>query len=204
MDRKPKKKLGQAAYESLCRKACANPRKPRPNETLEDAYWWSICREVYQYLDIHFSLEPSERASIGHGYRVNLQRLVSDTQTSLLSPIDIAAEYIHRALESEKQKSPNVEPAQACEVHGEVMKVMKVPLIYGTPIMNEAFKKLIEDRARLFPNAHSHFLGGCSLGSRGPAMEALVCAQCREAEKQWAESTGLPTEPDIGGFFIAG
>jgi hypothetical protein len=65
-------------------------------------------------------------------------------------------------------------------------------------------KRLIEARQTLFPNAHSHFLGGCQLGSKGPKVEALVCSQCREAESQWAESTGLPTEPTIGALFIAG
>ena len=91
-----------------------------------------------------------------------------------------------------------------CEFHGESLKPMMVPLLYGTPIMNDAFKALIEARETLFPNANSHFLGGCHLGSSGPETEALVCLQCREAEEEWAESTGLPTEPDIGGFFIAG
>jgi hypothetical protein len=92
------KKLSKASYESLCRKACANPKQPESNETVEDAYWWSVCREVYHYLNVHFSFQPIEGASRGHVYRHNLLRLVSKRQTSLFDPLAIASKYINQAL----------------------------------------------------------------------------------------------------------
>ena len=61
---------------------------------------------------------------------------------------------------------------KTCEVHGETMKPMMVPFIYGNPIMDDDFQRLIEDRQRLFPNSHSHFLGGCHLGTTGRETEA--------------------------------
>jgi hypothetical protein len=91
---------------------------------------------------------------------------------------------------------------EICKVHGAVLEPMRVPVLYGKPILDEAFKALVEARKALFPNTKSHVLGGCQLGSLGPEYEALVCSQCRVAEREWSKSTGLPTEPRIGGLFI--
>ncbi len=91
-----------------------------------------------------------------------------------------------------------------CEVHGTVLKSMKVRVVYGLPLQTDDFKTLVEARAELFPNARSRVLGGCTLGGIGPDYEALFCSECRKAEKKWKAGTGLPTEPKIGGFFIAG
>ncbi len=71
-----------------------------------------------------------------------------------------------------------------CQIHGSALEPMRVPVLYGTPIHNDAFKAFIEARPALFPNTKSHVLGGCQLGSMGPEVEALVCAQCRVAEKR--------------------
>ncbi len=91
-----------------------------------------------------------------------------------------------------------------CELHETVLKAMKVRVIYGSPLQTDDFKALVEARSKLFPNARSHVLGGCTLGSIGPDYEALVCSECRKAEKKWRAKTGLPTEPQIGGLFIGG
>ena len=89
-----------------------------------------------------------------------------------------------------------------CQVHGVKLEPMRVRVIYGSPILDEAFENLIEARAAHFPNTRSHVLGGCQLDSMGPDTEALVCSQCRAAEREWAAATGLPIEPRIGGLFI--
>jgi hypothetical protein len=91
-----------------------------------------------------------------------------------------------------------------CELHGTVLKSMEVRVTYGSPVQNDDFKALVKARSELFPNARSHVLGGCTLGGIGPDYEALVCSECRKAEKKWRARTGLPTEPQIGGFFVSG
>ena len=82
------------------------------------------------------------------------------------------------------------------------MTLSRVPYTYGRPVTDEDFKQLVEARGRLFPNSHSYFWGGCHLGSAGGDTEALVCLKCREAENEWSESSGLPTQPAIEGLLL--
>jgi hypothetical protein len=168
MDREHREKLNQPIYESLCRKACATPKRPAPNETVEDVYWWSICREVYRYLGVRFNFVPEETASRGDVYRNNLIRLISDRQTSLFDSMAIASKHIEDALD------------KICEVHQRMMKLTRVPLAYGLPPKDE---ELWAARERLFPNAKSYLLGGCIVGSSGHDIEALVCVDRQISEK---------------------
>ncbi len=179
IDREPKKKkLSQATYESLCRKACAIPQLAAPNETVEDVYWWSICREVYRYLRVPFSLVPVEGASRGHFYRHNLMQLVTSRQSTLFDALAIGKKQISEAIE------------RICEVHGKQMKRMMLPLSYGLPPRDE---ELREARARLFPHAWTYLLGGCVVDMDRPEAEALVCEECRSAEREWRRSNPRPT-----------
>lgn len=90
---------------------------------------------------------------------------------------------------------------EICEIHRVALKRAKVRLLYGTPIHDEDFAALIAARSTSFPNSRTHFLGGCTLRLE-PRTEALVCVECRHAEREWSETTGLPIEPKIGGMLI--
>ena len=169
MKKKQKKRLSRLAYESLCRKACATPKRPAPNETVEDVYWWSICREVHRYLGVPFGYQDIEGTSRGHVYKSRLLQLVGSRQTELFDILAIANKHIVQVLK------------QTCEVHSTRMKPETVPVYYGLPVLDE---ELIEARAKLFPNARSYFVG-CVAGSGGDETEALVCEQCRAAEDEW-------------------
>lgn len=104
-----------------------------------------------------------------------------------------------------QERSKNVpEKARLCGVHGTSLQPMQVRVIYGSPVMTDSFMKLVEDRAARFPNAKTHVLGGCQLGSSGYEVEALVCLECRAAEREWEEENNLIAEPEIGGLFIPG
>lgn len=168
--KKQRKTISRLAYESLCRKACATPKHPAPNETVEDVYWWSICHAVHRYLNVPFSYQDIENASRGHVYRSQLLQLVGSRQTELFDILAIANKHILQAIK------------QTCDVHGALMKPQTVPLIYGLPVRDE---ELIEARSKLFPNARSYFIGGCVVGSGGYETETFVCEQCRTAERAW-------------------
>ena len=92
--------------------------------------------------------------------------------------------------------------AKKCEVHGVVLQLMKVPVIYGLPMFDDSFERLIKAREALFPNAKSHVLGGCTLGTIGSVFEALVCSDCRAAEQEWEKANNRIGEPEIGWLFI--
>jgi len=93
-----KKMLTRAEYEQLIRQGCIHPKAPAPDETVEDAYWWSICREVYRYLNIEFFFLPIEGATRGEVYRTNLHRVVNARQSEHYHSLAIANEYITEAL----------------------------------------------------------------------------------------------------------
>ena len=65
---------------------------------------------------------------------------------------------------------------QRSQVHGVVLQLMQVPVIYGLPVFDNSFETLIRARAALFPNARSHVLGGCNL-IRSPVQALLREAQ---------------------------
>ena len=93
-----RKKLSKAMYERLCREACVNPKAPASDETVEDAYWWSICQRVYHYLGVEFMFIPVENASRGDVYRYNLQQLVHNLQSEFFDSLAIPSKYINEAM----------------------------------------------------------------------------------------------------------
>lgn len=97
-----KKMLTEAEYRRLIREACSHPRQPNSNETLEDAYWWSICREVYRFLGLDFMFLPIEGASRGEVYRHNLRRVVGARQSEGFDSLFIPTRYIDEALSRKK------------------------------------------------------------------------------------------------------
>lgn len=171
------KRLRQVNYESLCAKACSTVKHAAPNETTEDAYWWSICREVYRYLNVPFDYSDVEEGSRGHVYRAKLELLIHDRQTTPFDPVTIGNKYIYAVIK------------KTCELHGTLMKPDTVPLAYGLPPKDE---ELWEARATLFPNANSYRLGGCIVGSSGYSTETLACQQCRDAERAWIRTHPRP------------
>lgn len=99
------KMVSQAEYERLCRKGCASHRQPERDETIEDAYWWSICREVYHYLGAHFMFMPIEGASRGEVYRYNLLQLVYRRQKTPFNILAIADRYIKDVIGEEVDRA---------------------------------------------------------------------------------------------------
>ena len=93
---------------------------------------------------------------------------------------------------------------ERCRVHGAILQLMRVPVLYGLPVHDDAAEALIKARGALFPNSKTHVLGGCTLGMIGREIEELVCIDCRWAEKEWAEANDRDTEPQIGGMLIGG
>src|SRR4051812_14578965 len=68
-----------------------------------------------------------------------------------------------------------------CQVHGEVLKKVNVPIIYGLAI------DIDEPAARqeLFPNANRVVYGGCEWDASFPkAAEVYYCYRCRLAQSQ--------------------
>ncbi|WP_435008107.1 hypothetical protein P12x_005382 [Tundrisphaera lichenicola] len=77
-----------------------------------------------------------------------------------------------------------------CEVHDRALREGVVPIRYGL-----GFPQVGEYEARLarFPNANSSVGGGCVVG---PSSEArvLFCPDCRDSEREHAESPAIPTK----------
>ena len=99
-----KKLLTKSTYEGLCRKACASPENPETGETIEDAYWRAIYREVYRYL---FPASPVAFQPIGdvppkNKYQFNLGRLVSENSKKDFNPIDVATKFVNDAVGKEE------------------------------------------------------------------------------------------------------
>jgi len=100
MPQKTKEKVvSQAEYGQLCVSACKHPGRARSNETIEDAYWRSICREVYRYLNVPFYFHPIEGAPRGKVYRENLRTLMYWRQNESFEPLAIARAHISQAIE---------------------------------------------------------------------------------------------------------
>ena len=157
------------------------------------------------------SSEQAEDRTLDWAKRRRDSMLTPSEIERLRESLKAGVEHLCKLREQDENKKPKVRPIRRitdlevnkqCQVHGAILEPMRVRVIYGSPIHDEAFKDLIKARAALFPNTKSHVLGGCELGSIGPDYEVLVCRQCRVAEREWAQSTGLPTEPRIGGLFI--
>jgi hypothetical protein len=105
MDQEQKKKmLSQSTYEGLCRKACANPAAPNRDETVEDAYWRGIYKEVVHYL---FPGSPPyfqqmEKVTLKYKYQFHLARLVNENKRGTFDPIEIATKFINEAIGEEQ------------------------------------------------------------------------------------------------------
>ena len=76
---------------------------------------------------------------------------------------------------------------QKCNVHGTILRPLKVPVYYGLPARDEA---LWDARAKLFPNSKSFVLGGCIVDLERSESEQLVCDECCKAEKAWKTRNG--------------
>lgn len=96
-----KKMLNQFAYIELCRKASNNPVEPRPDETVEDAYWRNVCREVSHHLfpNAPIQFQPTKGGSRGHVYRLTLLRLVEGRLSGSFDPLEVASKYINEDIE---------------------------------------------------------------------------------------------------------
>ncbi len=92
------RQLSKSDYERLCREACANPRGPGGEESVEDAYWWCVCQKVYHFLDIDFMFMPIEGASRGEVYRRNLHSVVFKRQSESFESLAIPNKYISEAM----------------------------------------------------------------------------------------------------------
>jgi hypothetical protein len=70
-----------------------------------------------------------------------------------------------------------VPTSRRCEIHGEILKRVRVPIIYGLVI------DYVESQARteLFPHSNVRIYGGCIVEEREEAV-AYYCYQCRVAE----------------------
>ncbi len=99
-----KKFLSQSTYEELCRKTCANPEKPESGETVEDAYWRAIYREVSLYLfpASPVGFQPMQNVSLKYKYQFHLGRLVNENKKGSFNPIDIATKFINEAVGKEE------------------------------------------------------------------------------------------------------
>jgi hypothetical protein len=76
-----------------------------------------------------------------------------------------------------------------CNVHGEVLKMDRVEIVYGLIGFREGY---LEAQKKLFPNAETATYGGCVIvtdvvsGEVSPKYaEVLYCRRCRIAERRW-------------------
>jgi hypothetical protein len=102
IDKKQKKKmLNQVAYIELCRKACNNPVEPRLDETVEDAYWRNVCREVSHHLfpNAPIQFQPTKGGSRGHVYRLRLLGLIEGRRNGSFDPLEVASKYMNEEIE---------------------------------------------------------------------------------------------------------
>jgi hypothetical protein len=106
MGQKEKKKmLTKSTYEGLCRKACASPEKPEAGETVEDAYWRAIYREVSRYLSpaSPVAFQPIGNVPLKNKYQFNLGRVVMDNSERDFDPIDVATKFVNDAVGKEEE-----------------------------------------------------------------------------------------------------
>jgi hypothetical protein len=75
-----------------------------------------------------------------------------------------------------------MESKEKCEIHNLALQLMQVPVGYGLPLRDPVLQ---EARRMLFPHSKMYVRGGCVVDSMGSYAEALVCANCREAEAAW-------------------
>lgn len=69
-----------------------------------------------------------------------------------------------------------------CEVHGSLLELKKVPIVYGLMLQDENLGKA---RKTLFPNSFMTVSGGCCVGALGFETETFICKDCRTAETKW-------------------
>lgn len=95
------KTLTQSTFEQLCRQACSNPPPQQREETVDDAYWRSICLEVSRHLNAPLFFRPSEGGSRGHIYRITLLEMVDGKLRGSFDPVAVANDFIDVASGSE-------------------------------------------------------------------------------------------------------
>ena len=93
--------LTAAEYDRLCRQACGFPVSPIEGETLEEAYWWIVCRSVHRHLKVDFTYQPVGHTARGDAYRQSLQQLVGQRQAEPFDSLAIARGHIATALQKE-------------------------------------------------------------------------------------------------------
>ena len=93
--------LTAAEYNRLCRQACSFPVSPIAGETLEEAYWWVICRAVHSHLGEDFTYQPVAGLARGDAYRQTLQQLVGQRQAEPFDSLAIARQHIATGLRKE-------------------------------------------------------------------------------------------------------
>lgn len=96
-EKEKKRMLNRFAYVELCRKASSNPAEPRADETVEDAYWRNLCREVSHHLfpNAPIQFQPTGGGSRGHVYRIKLLQLVEGRLNGSFDPVEVASKYIN-------------------------------------------------------------------------------------------------------------
>lgn len=92
-------------------------------------------------------------------------------------------EYIYRKINIFKYMLD-----KKCKIHGNLLKEGKATVQYGLIKVNE---KMIEARNKLFPNAMSKVLGGCSPNENINAVKVLFCEECRKVETAWKTANGI-------------
>ena len=91
--------LTEAEYDRLCRQACSFPVSPIAGETLEEAYWWVVCRSVHRHLGVSLTFRPVENTKLGDAYRRCLQQLVNHRRAEPFNSLSIPQRYIATALQ---------------------------------------------------------------------------------------------------------
>jgi len=95
--------LSRAEYQRLCQKA--SERFPLgaydSREEKEAALWWTVCREVYEYVGQELIFIPIPNKPDSYVFQWNLQQLVTNKQSESFDTLAIPGEYITEALKND-------------------------------------------------------------------------------------------------------
>lgn len=77
-----------------------------------------------------------------------------------------------------------------CEIHSQEMRIVRVPIYYGTPpYWDEKWKAEQQAFTTSFPYAHEWVAGGCTKWFDSPKKATVfVCSDCQMAEKDWKDA----------------
>jgi hypothetical protein len=109
--------LTEAEYQRLCRGACLIAISPIEGETLEEAYWWVVCRAVHQHFGAELKYEPVAGLSRGEAYRRSLRQLVEGRRAESFDPLAIARAHVTAAVarQSERERR-DLSPGRGAKV----------------------------------------------------------------------------------------